>query len=154
MGIQVLIAGDEVVRKAQDPMLVDLQDAIDVLLLKVAPLGGIKKSLEIAAHHGKPAVVSSALESAVGISYGLQLAATLPNLNFACGLATGELLSANLATLPVTNGLMSVTSVTPDPNLLGTYSVSPDRLDWWRARVRETWNAGARQWILREGWVW
>ena len=154
VGIQVLIAGDEVVRKAQDPMLVDLQDAIDVLLLKVAPLGGIKKSLEIAAHHGKPAVVSSALESAVGISYGLQLAATLPNLNFACGLATGELLSANLATLPVTNGLMSVTSVTPDPNQLGTYSVSLNRLDWWRARVRETWNAGARQWILREGWVW
>jgi O-succinylbenzoate synthase len=154
VGIPVLIAGDEVVRKAQDPMAVDLHDAIDVLLLKVAPLGGIKKSLEIAAHHGKPVVVSSALDSAVGISYGLHLAAALPTLTYACGLATGQLLSVDVATLPIIDGLMSVTSVTPDPLRLGKYSVSPQRLDWWRIRVRETWNAGASQWVQREGWAW
>lgn len=154
VGIPVLIAGDEVVRKAQDPMSVDLHDAIDVLLLKVAPLGGIKKSMEIAAHHGKPVVVSSALDSAVGISYGLRLAATLPSLSYACGLGTGALLSADIATLPIVDGAMSVTSVVPDQTQVERYSISPVRLDWWRTRVRETWNAGAKDWVSREGWRW
>ena len=150
----VVIAGDEVVRKAPNPMAVDLQDAIDVLLLKVAPLGGIKKSMEIAAHHGKPVVVSSALDSAVGISYGLRLAAALPELNFACGLGTGQLLSADVATLPIVGGAMALDSVVPDSKQIEKYSISPDRLDWWRTRVRETWYAGAKDWILREGWAW
>lgn len=154
VGIPVLIAGDEVVRKTQDPMSVDLHDAIDVLLLKVAPLGGIKRSLEIAAHHGKPVVVSSALDSAVGISYGLRLAATLPSLSYACGLGTGALLSADVAALPIVNGAMSVTSVVPDQANVEKYSISADRLDWWRSRVRETWNAGAKDWVSREGWRW
>lgn len=154
VGIPVLIAGDEVVRKAQDPMSVDLHDAIDILLLKVAPLGGIKRSMEIAEHHGKPVVVSSALDSAVGISYGLRLAATLPSLSYACGLGTGALLSADVATLPIVDGAMSVTSVVPDQTQVERYSISPDRLDWWRIRVRETWNAGAKDWVSREGWAW
>ena len=150
----ITIAGDEVVRKAADPMTVDLQDAIDVLLLKVAPLGGIKKSMEIAAHHGKPVVVSSALDSAVGISYGLRLAAALPEMHYACGLGTGQLLSADVASLPIVGGEIMVESVVPEQVLIEEYSISPDRLDWWRARVRETWNAGAKDWILREGWTW
>ena len=150
----VMIAGDEVMRKAKDPMTVDLKDAIDVLLLKVAPLGGIKKSMEIAAHHGKPVVVSSALDSAVGISYGLRLAAALPEMNYACGLGTGQLFSADVATLPIIGGLMAVESVVPEPRQIEKYSISPERLDWWRARVRETWHAGAKDWILREGWAW
>ncbi len=154
VGIPVLIAGDEVVRKAEDPMSVDLHDAIDVLLLKVAPLGGIKRSLEIAAHHGKPVVVSSALDSAVGISYGLRLAATLPSLSYACGLGTGALLSADIAALPIIDGAMSVTSVVPDQSRVEKYLISSDRLDWWRTRVRETWNAGAKDWVSREGWKW
>lgn len=154
VGIPVLIAGDEVVRKAHDPMSVDLHDAIDVLLLKVAPLGGIKRSLEIAAHHDKPVVVSSALDSAVGISYGLRLAATLPSLSYACGLGTGALLSADVAALPIVDGAMSVTSVVPDQAQVEKYSISQDRLDWWRSRVRETWNAGAKDWVSREGWTW
>lgn len=154
VGIPVLIAGDEVVRKAEDPMSVDLHDVIDVLLLKVAPLGGIKRSLEIAAHHGKPVVVSSALDSAVGISYGLRLAAVVPSLSYACGLGTGALLSADVAALPIVDGAMSVSSVVPDQAQIEKYSISPDRLDWWRSRVRETWNAGAKDWVSREGWRW
>lgn len=154
LGIPVLIAGDEVVRKAQDPMSVDLREAIDVLLLKVAPLGGIKKSMEIAAHHGKPVVVSSALDSAVGISYGLRLAGALPSLNYACGLGTGALLSADIASLPIVDGLMTVSTVVPEQSRMEKYSISSDRLEWWRARVRETWNAGAKDWIRREEWVW
>lgn len=154
VGIPVLIAGDEVVRKAGDPMGVDLHDAIDILLLKVAPLGGIKKSLEIAAHHGKPVVVSSALDSAIGISYGLQLAASLPSLDYACGLGTGALLSADVATLPIVDGKMKVNSIVPDQDRMEEYAISPERFDWWRSRVRETWEAGAKDWILREGWIW
>jgi O-succinylbenzoate synthase len=150
----IVIAGDEVVRKALDPMTVNLQDAIDVLLLKVAPLGGIRKSMEIAAHHGKPVVVSSALDSAVGISYGLRLAAALPNMHYACGLGTGQLLSADIASIPIDRGMMAVESVVPSLELIEKYSISPDRLNWWRTRVRETWNAGAKDWILREGWTW
>ena len=154
VGIPVLIAGDEAVRKAQDPMSVDLRDAIDVLLLKVAPLGGIKRSLEIAAHHGLPVVISSALDSAVGISYGLRLAASLPHLSYACGLGTGALLSADIATLPIVDGAMTVACVVPDQASIEKYSISPDRLDWWRTRVRQTWNAGAKDWVSREGWSW
>lgn len=154
LSIPVLIAGDEVVRKSQNPMSMDLHDAIDILLLKVAPLGGIKRSMEIAAHHGKPVVVSSALDSAVGISYGLRLAATLPEMNYACGLGTGQLLSADVAALSITDGMMMVTFVVPDQTQIEKHSISPDRLDWWRSRVRETWNAGAKDWVSREGWAW
>ena len=154
IGIPVLIAGDELIRKANNPMEVDLHDAIDVLLLKIAPLGGIRRSMEIAAHHGKPVVVSSALDSAVGISYGLHLSAALPSLDYACGLGTGALLSADVANLPIVGGMMKVNSVVPDQIKLKEYSISPERFDWWRARVRETWNAGAKDWVLREGWTW
>ena len=153
IGLPVLIAGDEVVRKTQDPMAVDLRGAIDGLLLKVAPLGGIKRSMEIAAHHGMPVVVSSALDSAVGISYGLRLAAALPS-DYACGLGTGALLAADVATLPIVDGMIVVNSVVPDQAQLEKYSISPDRLDWWRTRVRETWQSGAKDWVSREGWRW
>jgi O-succinylbenzoate synthase len=74
--IDIKIAGDEVLRKASDPFAVDLSEAVDILMLKVQPLGGITRAREIAAHHKLPVVISSALESAVGIHYGLQLAAS------------------------------------------------------------------------------
>ena len=95
--IEVTIVGDEILRKSSDPFEVDLQGAVDVLMLKVQPLGGIMRATKLAQHHKLPVVVSSALESAVGISYGLKLAASLPDLNYACGLATGSLLSSNVA---------------------------------------------------------
>jgi O-succinylbenzoate synthase len=94
--------------------------------------------MKIAEHHGLPVVVSSALESAVGISYGLALAASLPELNFACGLATGALLSDDLGHIPVANGEMSVTPITPN---LDQYLVSPERHQWWEDRVMKTWSA-------------
>jgi o-succinylbenzoate synthase len=75
--IPLRIAVDEIIRKAPDPFKVDLTDAADVVMLKVQPLGGIQRSLDIAAHHGLPVVVSSALESAIGIEYGLDLAASV-----------------------------------------------------------------------------
>jgi len=139
--VEVKIAGDEVLRKAFDPFAINLDGAIDVLMLKVAPLGGIKRSLELAAHHKLPVVVSSALESVVGISHGLRLASALPNLEYACGLATGALFESDLGTIPISNGTMSVSAPDIDDERLQRFAVSPERLEWWRNRISEVWKS-------------
>ena len=138
--VDVKIAGDEVLRKAADPFAIDLSDAIDVLMLKVAPLGGIDRALKLAAHHKLPTVVSSALESAVGISYGLHLAAQIPALQYACGLATSALFVEDLAEMPIVNGEMRVNTYQPDPERLERFKVSKERLEWWRNRIIEVWS--------------
>jgi len=130
--IPLKIAADEVIRKAEDPFAIDLKDAADIVMLKVQPLGGITRSLAIAEHHGLPAVVSSALESAVGINYGVELAASLKELNFDCGLATGSLLAKNVAELPIVDGSIAVSDL--DINFDGL-DVAPDRYDWWKNRA-------------------
>ena len=137
--VDVKIAGDEVIRKAKDPFAINLDGAIDVLMLKVAPLGGIKRSLEIAAHHKLPVVLSSALESAIGISHGLRLAAALPNLDYACGLATGSLLTSDLATHEVKDGAISLSAPTPNLDVLARFAAPVERLEWWRERVKRCW---------------
>jgi O-succinylbenzoate synthase len=134
--LDIPIAGDEVLRKAADPFAVDLEGAIDILALKVQPLGGIERAHELAEHHKLPVVVSSALESAVGINYGLQLAASLVDLKFDCGLGTGSLLSANVADLPIVNGEIEITKFEPD---FGALEVIPERFEWWKNRVMKTW---------------
>ena len=111
-------------------------------MLKVAPLGGINRSMQIAAHHKLPVVVSSALESAIGISHGLRLAAALPELNYACGLATGRLLANDVAQIPITDGKMQVNSVLPEGLL--NYQAPAERRAWWENRIRdsfEVWQA-------------
>jgi O-succinylbenzoate synthase len=130
--IPLLLAADEVIRKARDPFAIDLAGAADVVMLKVQPLGGIKRSLEIAEHHGLPVVVSSALESAVGIQYGLELAASLEKLEFDSGLATGSLLSADVAHLPIVDGAIALGDL--DINLDGL-DVAPERFEWWKNRA-------------------
>lgn len=134
--IDIPIAGDEVLRKARDPFTVNLEGAIDILMLKVQPLGGIERAHKLASHHNLPVVVSSALESAVGINYGLQLAASFEELNFDCGLGTGSLLSANVANLPIVNGEIEIRDFELD---FGALEVAPDRYEWWKNRVMKTW---------------
>jgi O-succinylbenzoate synthase len=133
--IPLFIAGDEVLRKAKNPFSVDLSGAIDFLMLKVQPLGGITRAIKLAEHHKLPVVVSSALESAVGISYGLKLAATLPTLNFACGLATASLLDSNVGNLPIVDGHIQIAQF--EPNFDGL-EVAPDRFEWWKNRIMRT----------------
>ena len=152
--VDIKIAGDEVIRKAADPFAIELQGAVDVLMLKAAPLGGITRAREIAAHHKLPLVVSSALDSAVGISYGLQLAASLPSLDYACGLATGQLLSADIAELPLLNGQLEVNALSPDADLLAKYAVPVERLTWWKERAKRAFYAGAESEIQARGWNW
>ena len=133
--IDIKITGDEVLRKASDPFKVDLSGAIDIVMLKVQPLGGIARAHKLAQHHKLPVVISSALESAVGINHGLILAASFPEMNFDCGLGTGSLLGANIGQLPIVNGEIQITDFEPD---FGTNEVAPDRFEWWKNRVMKT----------------
>jgi O-succinylbenzoate synthase len=130
--IPLRIAADEIVRKAADPFTVDLTDAADLVMLKVQPLGGIQRSLEIAAHHGLPVVVSSALESAIGIEYGLNLAASIIDLTHDCGLATGSLLASDVAAHQIVDGKIALGQISPQ---LEGLDVAPDRFEWWKNRI-------------------
>ena len=133
--IDIKIAGDEVLRKSTDPFAVDLSGAVDILMLKVQPLGGIRRAHKLAEHHKLPVVVSSALETAIGINYGLIFAASFPEMNFDCGLGTGSLLGANVAELPIVDGEIEITEVEP---VFNAYEVAPDRYEWWKNRVMKT----------------
>jgi O-succinylbenzoate synthase len=133
--INVKVVGDEVLRKAKDPFAIDLTGAVDYLMLKVQPLGGIKRVHQLAAHHKLPVVVSSALESAVGINYGLTLAASFEEMKFDCGLGTGSLLAKNVADLPIVDGKIQISDVVPDFEGL---DVSADRFQWWKNRIMRT----------------
>ena len=133
--VDVKIVGDEVLRKSIDPFAVDLTGAVDYLMLKVQPLGGIKRAHALAAHHNLPVVVSSALESAVGINYGLMLAASFEEMRFECGLGTGSLLATNVAELPIIDGKIEISDVNPT---LDGLDVSAERFEWWKNRIMRT----------------
>jgi O-succinylbenzoate synthase len=135
--MQLPIAADESVRKAADPLLVARQEAADILVIKAQPLGGIRSSLAIAGETGLPLVVSSALETSVGISMGLHLAAALPELPYDCGLATVSLLSADVAVDPLVavDGSIGVRRVVPDERVLVDYAATQEREAWWLARL-------------------
>lgn len=133
----VPIAADESIRKADDPLAVVRAGAADIAVLKVAPLGGISAMLAIAAQIDVPVVVSSALDSAVGIGHGLTAAAALPQLRHACGLGTGGLFLEDVADVaPPVDGFLRVGPVAPDPARLRALAAPPERRRWWIDRVR------------------
>jgi O-succinylbenzoate synthase len=135
--IDVPIAADESIRKAEDPLRVVRAGAADVAVLKVAPLGGVSRMLDIAAQIDIPIVVSSALDSAVGISRGLVAAAALPELRHACGLGTGGLFVEDVTdTVAPIDGFLPVRPVVPDPDRLATLAAPAERRQWWIDRVR------------------
>jgi O-succinylbenzoate synthase len=133
----VLIAADESVRKASDPMAVVEAEAADILVLKAAPLGGLNRSLEIARGAGLPVVVSSALDSSVGISMGAHLAAALPELNFDSGLGTASLLAGDVTRQPLVpvDGFIDVRRVEIDQQKLDIFEAEDHRIDWWVDRL-------------------
>ncbi|WP_422749861.1 o-succinylbenzoate synthase [Mycobacterium sp. WMMD1722] len=134
--IDVPIAADESIRKADDPLRVVRERAADVAVVKVAPLGGIERLLAIADQIDIPVVVSSALDSAVGISRGLLAAAALPALRHACGLGTGGLFVEDVAeaVVPI-DGHLAARPVDPDPDRLATLAASAQRRQWWVERI-------------------
>ncbi|BBZ79471.1 o-succinylbenzoate synthase [Mycolicibacterium anyangense] len=134
--VGVAVAADESIRKASDPLAVVHAHAADVAVVKVAPLGGVSALLGIAAQIDIPVVVSSALDSAVGIAAGLRAAAALPRLDHACGLGTGGLFVEDVADITPVDGGLPVVDIQPEPARLAALAAPADRRDWWIARVR------------------
>jgi O-succinylbenzoate synthase len=136
-GIDVLVAADESIRKASDPMRVVREEAADVIVVKVAPLGGVQAALDIAQECGLPTVVSSALDTSVGIRVGLALAAALPELPFACGLSTVELMVGDVSpdSLVPLAGSIALRDLTVEPDLLDRWQAPADRQQWWEDRL-------------------
>lgn len=135
--VRVPIAADESIRRAEDPLRVVRLGAADIAVLKVQPLGGVRACLRLARQIDIPVVVSSALESSVGIAAGVALAAALPELPYACGLATASMLTKDLTHAPMTpvGGALAVRPVEADPGLLAAAAVDPETAARWRARL-------------------
>jgi O-succinylbenzoate synthase len=135
--IDVPVAADESIRRAEDPLRVARLEAADIAVLKVQPLGGVVACLLIAEQIGLPVVVSSAIETSVGLAAGLALAGALPELPYACGLATLQLLEGDVTTSPlvVVDGEMAVTR--PDPDAIDAVRADDVRTARWRRRLAE-----------------
>ncbi len=139
--VNVRVAADESIRRSGDPQTVVRAEAADVAVLKVAPLGGVRASLLLAERLGIPVVVSSAVDTSVGLAVGVALAAALPELPFACGLGTATLLTRDVTTDPLVpvDGFLPVRPVVPDAaSLAGCAADWQTRRTWLRrcARVR------------------
>jgi O-succinylbenzoate synthase len=139
-GVSVLIAADESIRRAEDPLQVARLGAADVAVLKVQPLGGVRASLEIAERIGLPVVVSSALETSIGLRAGLALAAALPELPYACGLNTTGLLAGDLTTraLSAVDGVIRLREIEVDPAALERHRADAAVAEFWQARLVRT----------------
>jgi O-succinylbenzoate synthase len=135
--VAVPIAADESIRRAADPYRVRDLEAADIAVLKVQPLGGVRNCLRIAEEIGLPVVVSSALETSFGIAAGVALAAALPDLPHACGLATVQLLTDDIAVAPLlpVDGALPVGPVLEDRAALARLAASTDRNDHWSQRL-------------------
>lgn len=139
-GVDVLIAADESIRRVDDPYRVRDLDAADIAVLKVQPLGGVRACLEIAERIGLPVVVSSALETSVGIRAGVALAAALPELPYACGLNTVPLLAGDLVVDPLVarGGELVVADLELDEDRAAGHAASPAVAAFWQARLVRT----------------
>lgn len=135
--VSVPIAADESIRRAEDPYRVRDLGAADIAVLKVQPLGGVRACLRIAEDIGLPVVVSSALETSVGIAAGVALAAALPELSHACGLATGRLLDGDVVADPLrpVDGFLPVRVPRVDEAALDRFAAPPDRVAHWVSRL-------------------
>jgi O-succinylbenzoate synthase len=133
----VPVAADESIRRAEDPYRVRDLGAADVAVLKVQPLGGVRACLRIAEDIGMPVVVSSALETSVGIAAGVALAAALPELPHACGLATVQLLEDDVTSEPLlpVQGSLPVRPVHVDGAELARLAAPAERAEHWHARL-------------------
>ena len=123
--VDVPVAADESVRKAEDPLRVRAAGAADIVVVKVQPLGGVRPALRVAEECGLPVVVSSAVDSSVGLAAGVALAAALPELPYACGLATMSLLAGDVTGEPLAESGGELPGRRP--------AVEPDALARWEA---------------------
>ncbi len=135
--VDVPIAADESIRRAADPLRVVRLEAADIAVLKVAPLGGVHACLRIAEQIGLPVVVSSAVDTSIGLAAGLALAAALPELPYACGLATTSLLDGDVVASPLVpvDGFLSVGRQVLDPAAYGAVAADGETDARWQARL-------------------
>jgi O-succinylbenzoate synthase len=138
--VGVRIAADESIRRAEDPLKVAVAGAADIAVLKVAPLGGVRRALEVAEACGLPCVVSSAVETSVGIAAGLALAGALPELDFACGLGTITLLKGDVSShsLSPVDGYLPVPRTAPEPDRFTDFAADEAVNSAWRDRLSQT----------------
>jgi O-succinylbenzoate synthase len=143
----IQIAVDESLRLASSVNIDEIRSAADILVVKAIPLGGAQQALDLVTEIGLPAVVSGSLDTSVGLSSGIALAASIPHLYGSCGLGTGTLFAEDLVTpttLP-TNGELIVRRASPDAHLLASSAAKvsdSDRL-WWQERIVRAWQSGA-----------
>lgn len=133
MGIP--IAADESVRKSSDPLAVARAKAADLIVVKAQPLGGVGRALQIVTAAGLPVVVSSALDTAVGLSQGAALAAALPALDYDCGLGTASLFADDVADRRPVDGVIPAERAVPDGSALSRLAAADDRRAWWLDRL-------------------
>jgi O-succinylbenzoate synthase len=140
--IGVKVAADESVRKASDPLAVAQANAADVLVIKAQPLGGIQSALDITREAKLPVTVSSALETSVGISMGLHLAAALEVESFDAGLGTVALLAEDVCEEPfiAENALLYVNRAVPSEMKLAKLAADSERTQWWHERLKRCFN--------------
>lgn len=131
------IAADESVRKMSDPLAVVEAHAADILILKAQPLGGVRSALNIAAAARLPVVVSSALDTSIGLAMGAQLAASLPEIDYDCGLGTAALLAADIVAEPLlpVEGSISVERPVVSPAAFEEFAADAQRTAWWFERI-------------------
>ncbi|WP_033442962.1 o-succinylbenzoate synthase [Saccharothrix sp. NRRL B-16314] len=135
--VDVRIAADESIRRAEDPLRVAVAGAADVAVIKVAPLGGVRRALAVAEACGLPCVVSSAVETSVGMAAGLALAGALPELDFACGLGTLALLDGDVAGASLTpvDGWLPVPAHAPTPDRYADFAADDETTTRWLTRL-------------------
>lgn len=135
--VDVPIAADESVRTAEDPLRIAGIGAADIVVLKVQPLGGVRRALRVAEACGLPAVVSSAVETSIGIAAGIALAAALPELPYACGLGTVPLLAGDVVrdSLVPEDGFLPVRKPAVDADTLAGWEVSGPEVNELSARL-------------------
>jgi o-succinylbenzoate synthase len=143
-GTPLRIAADESVRKETDPLAVARAGAADLVVVKVQPLGGVRRALAIVETAGLDAVVSSALDTSVGIAGGVALAACLPRLPHACGLGTVALFGEDVVVPPWLPGMYGAAAAghlaplerpVPDAGAVARLRAGEDRQAWWRERL-------------------
>jgi O-succinylbenzoate synthase len=142
--IPMKIAIDESIRKALASDFSGADEFADIAIIKWAPSGGITRAKKLIEKIGLPAVISSALDTGIGISHGLALAASQNTLDFDCGLATTSLLESDVITPPleITAGTIAVNRSSPDEKLVAKYLASADRRLWWQNRIERIWESG------------
>ncbi len=141
----VRIAVDEGIRQSETIDVSAIREVADVVIIKSLPLGGVSRSLDIVNQLGLPVIVSGSLDTSVGLTSGIQLAACVENLAGACGLGTGTLFASDVVAQPRVphNGSLSIGRISPDPHLLEVSRPSTDIVSDWKARIVRAWEASA-----------